>query len=439
MKYIHVFDICCHFYPVICYTMIINRKVWRVVMAKKICLSLFLIICVVTASVCAVFAQSVSVDALSGCRKLFAYSGSQTAYFYGFKNATLYSVKVLPQVVTRSATVDGAVMAVCHDETNAYALYQKNGVYGVMTLSHSTGRAVCRTIPSAKNINYHSFAADGNSVYLLSNEGTYTTVVKFDSSGNKQLSYSLPQGAQRLFVNGGRVYCVAYSNEVYLLNGSGKAWCAELNCSETCYDAGVGYIYTQSGKLINLKNGGVRQLSAAFCVQTTDALFESNSGRLFAAVGKKSFTLDDRFRVVTENTATPTTAAVAQSSASSVADALEPPYYDNQTVIAPRDITVKNLQKKYGKITKTANENGRVVTSGKVKTGFTAYIGGSAYTVIVLGDINMTGTVNGADVKKFMEHGCGKIVLSELQRKAADMNQDHAVDNRDLVLLAQSF
>lgn len=417
-------------------------KAWCAVMTRKIGLSVLLVICVTIASMCAALAQTFSSDVLGKCRKLFSYSGSQAAYFYGFKDSTLYSVKVLPQVATCSANVDGAILAVCHDDTRAYALYKKEGVYGVMTLTHGTGRAVCRTIPAAKNINYHSFAADGSGVYLLTNESLDTSVVKYDGNGRRICTYSLPQGAQRLLVNGGQVYAVSFSNEVYRLGDSGKTRCAALDCDEICYDAGAGHLYTQSGKLISLLNGAQRQYSAAFCVKTADMVCESSGGRLFAAVGKKTATLDQQFRITVENAAvTAVTTAEAQTAEPTVSTSAsaEPPYYDSQTVVAQRDMTVKDYKTLYGRVTKMTDPSGAEITSGKLKTGCKAVVGSRSYSVIVFGDITMNGTVNSADVKRFMEHCCGKSTMSALQQKAADMNQDHTTDNRDLVLLAQSI
>ncbi|MEE0872339.1 MAG: hypothetical protein UIH27_02570, partial [Ruminococcus sp.] len=51
-------------------------------------------------------------SSLRSCRKLYSYSGSSHAYFYGFENRAAYSAEVLPGGVSRSISVDGVIRAV---------------------------------------------------------------------------------------------------------------------------------------------------------------------------------------------------------------------------------------------------------------------------------------------------------------------------------------
>ena len=48
------------------------------------------------------------------------------------------------------------------------------------------------------------------------------------------------------------------------------------------------------------------------------------------------------------------------------------------------------------------------------------------------GDIDDSGTVDIADLRMVLRFVCGKVVLTELQRQAADVTDDDEVDIQDL-------
>lgn len=87
------------------------------------------------------------------------------------------------------------------------------------------------------------------------------------------------------------------------------------------------------------------------------------------------------------------------------------------------------------------NYAGKVVTSGKLGTGSVAIFskdGKTAeFTFIVKGDVTGEGNANSRDVDCMYNHILGKSSLSEINAKAADMNNDGVVDTLDLLLLSK--
>ena len=87
------------------------------------------------------------------------------------------------------------------------------------------------------------------------------------------------------------------------------------------------------------------------------------------------------------------------------------------------------------------NYAGKVITSGKLGTGSVAIFskdGKTAeFTFIVKGDVTGEGNANNRDVDCMYNHILGKSSLSEINSKAADINNDGVVDTLDLLLLSK--
>lgn len=84
--------------------------------------------------------------------------------------------------------------------------------------------------------------------------------------------------------------------------------------------------------------------------------------------------------------------------------------------------------------------NGRPAAAGVCRTGMTVEISGDIYTVIILGDVNGSGTVNSADIKLIQSHMIGKAVLEEPPLLfAADYSRNGLIETEDLVLIAKSI
>ena len=84
------------------------------------------VICLILALLVGLTVFSVSFSAAGGelgsCKKLFAYSDNDAAYFYGYYGGTLVSERVIPDEMTRTVTTDGVIRMVCHNEYTTYAL-----------------------------------------------------------------------------------------------------------------------------------------------------------------------------------------------------------------------------------------------------------------------------------------------------------------------------
>lgn len=87
------------------------------------------------------------------------------------------------------------------------------------------------------------------------------------------------------------------------------------------------------------------------------------------------------------------------------------------------------------------NYAGKAITSGKLGTGSVAIFskdGKTAeFTFIVKGDVTGEGNANSRDVDCMYNHILGKSSLSEINSKAADINNDGVVDTLDLLLLSK--
>ncbi len=87
------------------------------------------------------------------------------------------------------------------------------------------------------------------------------------------------------------------------------------------------------------------------------------------------------------------------------------------------------------------NYAGKTITSGKLGTGSVAIFskdGKTAeFTFIVKGDVTGEGNANSRDVDCMYNHILGKSSLSEINAKAADINNDGVVDTLDLLLLSK--
>ena len=95
--------------------------------------------------------------------------------------------------------------------------------------------------------------------------------------------------------------------------------------------------------------------------------------------------------------------------------------------------TVEQLKNMYPEIKTVYNKNGNAVTGRTVCTGYST----DSLSVIVLGDVDGSGTLSSRDVKELMRLQIGDSQLSGVFLKAADFNRDGQVDNRDILLIAK--
>lgn len=386
-------------------------------------------------------------SSLRSCRKLYSYSGSSHAYFYGFENRAAYSAEVLPGGVSRSISVDGVIRAVCHDEHSLHALYETNGKYRVASLNMSSGKLTDDSLDARSDkVLYFSFAADGKSAFLIINGGTYSKVVRYARGGRQLQSYSMPDGAECVFVNGGKSYAKSYSGEIFELTDSGRIKRAELSRYKEFSNAGVGLIYSEDGELISLLNSSTRRESGAFCVQTDRDIFRCGSGKLFAAVGASSATLSDSWQLSyqTLESAVSETPPKSQTSGGQTQRTQtrrypKLPLHNKTVLIEKAGITVTKLKKQYPQIIAVFDGNGRNITSGIIKTGYSLRADNRDYPIAVKGDVSCNGKVNSTDLREVMKAILNIVTLNTVKSTAADINSDGIIDTRDVALLAQMY
>ena len=387
------------------------------------------------------------VSSLRSCRKLYSYSGSSHAYFYGFENRAAYSAEVLPGGVSRSISVDGVIRAVCHDEHSLHALYETNGKYRVASLNMSSGKLTDDSLDARSDkVLYFSFAADGKSAFLIINGGTYSKVVRYARGGKQLQSYSMPDGAECVFVNGGKSYAKSYSGEIFELTDSGRIKRAELSRYKEFSNAGVGLIYSEDGELISLLNGSTRRESGAFCVQTDRDIFRCGSGKLFAAVGASSATLSDSWQLsyqtlesAVSETPQKSQTSGGQTQRTQTRSYPKLPLHNKTVLIEKAGITVTKLKKQYPQITAVFDGSGRNITSGIIKTCYSLRADNRDYPIAVKGDVSCNGKVNSTDLREVMKAILNIVTLNTVKSTAADINSDGIIDTRDVALLAQMY
>lgn len=117
---------------------------------------------------------------------------------------------------------------------------------------------------------------------------------------------------------------------------------------------------------------------------------------------------------------------------------------ESERVYIPLSETISKVKDKLnlsGYNIEFKNYAGKVITSGKLGTGSVAIFskdGKTAeFTFIVKGDVTGEGNANSRDVDCMYNHILGKSSLSEINSKAADINNDGVVDTLDLLLLSK--
>ena len=402
--------------------------------------SLALTLIFVAISVCAVHAQeTLNLKDLKQCGKIFAYSGDSSAYFYGFNKTTLYSAKVLPEGITRYVSIDGTIRSVCHDDNNAYALFEGNrNYYSVIKLNMTNGSYRIYELGTLAGIDDVSFAATDSELFLIDNNGTYPTALCLDYNGNRKCSLSFYLGVKNLFTNGGNAYARASTGDVYKLSGGGKSYCTSIDRTANFENAGAGYVYTKGGQLVSLKDGSTQSFTDKHVVKTKNGTFKDNSGTIFAAVGNKTAALNSDYNCTVKDKPAQVTQSNGNSNNSDINFGEKLNIYDGVVVGIEAGTTVAQLKKSFPDIKSIYDLNEDEVTSGKLRTGYSVRTSDNICFLAVRGDINSSGTVNSTDVTALMRYLTDGQSLTDCQLKAADYNLDGNINNTDLVLLARA-
>ena len=393
-------------------------------MVKRVICAVFVLFSLLFAGNAVYFAKTeVRFDELNHCRKIAAFSGNSSAFFYGCQGNTLYSFRVLPTQETQYVTPDSAICALSHDEYNAYALCRDdNKRYSVCRMNIKSGN--CTT--SRLNLNcrlYNLFAAANGEMFVVTDGQAFSHVVGIH--GNSTCTYEFSGNIKDLFVNGGSVYALIQTGEVYRLKSGVKTYCCSVGQHSHCYNAGTGYIYSDDGRLISLDGSAPDEKVSAFSAKVNGIVVRPGNVRLFASAR-------DRYAVMYQNGSCAIETAAAQAVGTSKAVPVT-----GDVLRTTAGTTVSALKSAYPSTTAVYSNTGASVTSGLLKTGYAADISGKRYEIIVPGDVNADGKISSSDVAALMKYYVGSGGLADEKQKAADYNGDGSADNKDLLLIAR--
>jgi hypothetical protein len=379
-------------------------------MIKKIVSSAIILSLILAASVCAARADSgIMLGNLRQCKYIYSYSGSGSAYFYGYSGKTLYSSRVIPNSVNRYVSVTGTIRAVCHDENCAYALYDGGGnSYGVVRMNMNSGSCDHCTIGDTQYAMNRSFAVTGNEIFIIFNGRVFPFVKSYDFSGKYLRMYEFSRGAECLFGNGGCAYAKAFNGEIFRLSGGNKTKRAELEAYTEFSNAGDGYIFTRDKRFISLSGGYTEKLNCDLAVRTTQSGFyldgsalsysggeaEVRNAKLLCAAGSTAAVLKNDFCCEIINIKSNTKQTVRSG---------KPKISGWMIVGIDTGVTVARIKEMFPDIKTIRDHNGAEVKSGLLKTGYSAQTSDGNYRIALTGDVNSSGTLNSADAEELME------------------------------------
>ncbi len=363
---------------------------------------------------------------LSLCVKVFAYSGKDSAYFYGFSSQTLCSVRAIPDVLTRTVNVSGTILSVCHDDANAYALYKtENNAYFIMQMDMNNGNCSWFQIAKGKAVRHSSIAACSGEAMVIITEGNNAVV--WGQSGDKSYTYSFPAAVKELFVNDNHAYALTNDGSLYRIGSGSKTYCADLSGFSGLLNAGCGWMFMSGGVLVSV-NGSAEYTHADTAVKLNGKTVKRNSVRLLACASDKTAVLKNDYSLeyIASDGETPGSDSTDKSRLKS-----------GGIAVLEAGMTVSKLKNTNSNVIGVYGANGEGIISGALRTGYTAKLESGSCLIAILGDINGSGTVNSADTKLLMRFFAGSASLNDCEITAADCNRDGITDNRDLVLLSR--
>ena len=373
-----------------------------------------------------------TIDEMTKCRKVYSYSGSSHAYFYGYSNTTLYSARVLPDAVTRFVTIDGVIRAACHDETYACALFEQRGNnYKIIKMNMNTGECIQYDVPFKEELVYTSVACAGGEAVVIINSTPYARAAGF--SNGKTYRYAFSANTDSVFVNGGKLYTLTDNGDIYLISKGDKKFCKHISPGAKFVNSGSGYLCSERGELVSL-DGGADIGRGSYAVKTDSGFYDYPAGAQSVAVLKdKAAVLKKGGSCEIVSLAVEEEKAVVDNAKDETGKKLE----IGKIAVFDAGVTVSQLKSSYSNIVGVVNTNGKAVSSGSLKTGYSVELTQGSCRIAVRGDVNGKGNVNSADVSLLMNYLVGSEKLSDCKLCAADLNNDGSADNLDLVLLAK--
>lgn len=424
-------------------------------MKRKLITSILLSLIFIFFAVSTVYSESErNLSEFENCREFFTENNSDGSFIYGNNFYTLYSACVFPSYSSRYVNIDGIIRASSHNGKCAYALWEKSGNYNVTELDSTNGYYKTYSFGKLKSIENSSFAFCDNKAYFVFTDDVYSYVKAYTNKGEFYQRYVFNANVINVFSNDNCAYALLYNGDIYKLNDGKTTFCANINTGYAICSAGNGYIYSESEVLFSLKNGKYEYIpnSQAKCVIKSGNQVIYSTGKTIK-YGERSYSSEDKiqalflfgnkvgmldinFRLKTINLSD-----IKNNSnhGSSNKYSNQPFSINSKGYITGIEsgTTVKEFKNRFSESVSVYDNKSKEVTSGIMKTGYTASISGKEYKVSVLGDITGEGNVKSNDLSALMSHFISKVKLDGVYLNSADYNNDGKINNKDLVGIAR--
>lgn len=415
---------------------------------------------------------------LEKCNRLTANSNSYGGFVYGFSGKTLYSSMLLPNHNNRYVNVPYNIKSSCQSGELSCAMYicnNKTNRYGITAMNMNSGEILDYTFDGVDDAVNKMFSLSGSYAYFVRSDAVYSYVAVYGLDGELKRKCTFSTNVYLLFNNNSMTYAMLYDGRIYRFSGKSYTQVAKLYKGVNAFDAGVGYICTESGVLVSLENGetsGTVSGSQNFVVADSDGIYTVSNNRLIFSQKNAS----DRFielsssircivacngRVATLNYGydyNDISNSELKSNSDQYINSIQGnnsnSYSGNQNSntqipneyrveqgkyivgIAP-STSVTEFKKKFLDNVTIYNSDGNVVSSGNIRTGYAVSIDGDSYIIIINGDVTGEGNLKSNDINMLMNYLVGSVNFDDLQMLSADYDCNGVVDNRDLVVMAK--
>ncbi len=435
---------------------------------KQIISLLLILITLVFSAISTIYAATeYDIDILGGCNNIYYDSNRQGAFACGFSGNTVYSVKVMPEYVSRYVTVDGSIKSMSQSGKYTYALICKDVItnsYDLLELNMDNGNCKYYKIKNERDIVTKYFSVSDGYVFFINTDDLFSYVKCINLVNGKVNTYRFDINVNRLFNNNGKTYAVLYDGSVFNLTSTYKSFCTVINSDSKISNAGVDKIYTNDGIIISLTDGKRSNTgnadkdcvsvsgnktyyavhSTAYCLLKGNSRSCSLSAKAKAILSYSDWsaiiTADGKCTVLSENEYK--SYSFSDNKNNSNDNFIKSKHIINSDGIlcsVESGTKVSDFKRNFLSSVNVCDSKGNIVTSGKMKTGYKVKYNGNDYLVAVKGDVTGEGNVKSNDVTKLMDYFVNRLDFSAVFKAAADYNLDGNVDNKDLVLISRCF
>ncbi|MCH5297623.1 MAG: dockerin type I repeat-containing protein [Ruminococcus sp.] len=430
------------------------------------------------ASVDVVAFSNYSAYDLEKCNSLTANSNSYGGFVYGFSRKTLYSSMLLPNHNNRYVNVPYNIISSCQSGELSCAMYICNNRtfrYGITTMNMNSGEILDYTFDGVNDALNKMFSLSGSYAYFVRLDKAYSYVAVYGLDGKLKKKCSFSTSIYLLFNNNSITYAMLYDGRIYRFSGTSYTQVAKLDKCVNIFDAGAGYICTESGEIVSLENGETLETvsySKNCVVADSGGTYSVSNNRLMFSqknVSDRFIELSSPIRCIVAHNGRVATLNfdcdyndISKSELKSNYDQYISSIQGNNSNsrngnqnsntqipneyrveqgkyivgVAP-STSVKEFKKKFSDDVTIYNNDGNIVSSGNIRTGYTVSIYDDSYIIIIIGDVTGEGNVKSNDINMLMSYLVGSVNFNDLQMLSADYDCNGVVDNRDLVIMAR--